>query len=298
MDTALVLSGGGSKGAFQLGALETLQEQGYTYNSIAGVSVGALNGALISAGELDRLGEIWRTITEEQVYRKRSLVELASAYLLYKIGLRKPPLAVYSNKPLAKLIEKEIKGLEFDLPLKIGRVELQSGKYISTINPGSPDFGKQLLASSAIPVIWDPVKIDGKFVVDGGIRNITPLKEIILQDPDQIIVITTEPRDKPPQKEKIKDIFDIAKRAIGIMLDEIFDEDIERCLQINELVRQAEQKGVELKSRSGRVLKYIDITLIEPSETLGSGLDFGRKRLDRLIEKGKEAARKAVSPIA
>lgn len=298
MKTALVLSGGGAKGAFQLGALEVLDDHNYTYDTIAGVSVGALNGIMTAAGNLNRLAEIWRTITPDQVYRKRSLVEMARGYLLHWLGLRKPPLGIYSNKPLHKLIQRETKDLQFNIPITVGRVGLKSGAYLNEVDTASPDFDEQILASTAIPVIWDPVKIEGNYFVDGGIRNITPLKDVIREDPDRIVVITTEPRDKPPSAKKIKTIADIAERAIGIMLDEIFDEDLKRCMQINHLVRQAEKQGTQLFARDGHRLKAYDLLLIEPEETLGSGLDFERKRLDQLIEKGRQAAIRQIARIA
>src|SRR6185436_10760264 len=67
----LVLSGGGTKGAFQVGAEQVLREQGgYEWERIFGVSVGALNGLLLAQGEYQRLLEVWHTIRQEDAYRK------------------------------------------------------------------------------------------------------------------------------------------------------------------------------------------------------------------------------------
>ncbi len=294
MKTALVLSGGGAKGAFQAGALQVLAEHGIKYQSIAGVSVGALNGVMVAANKLARLTQIWETITQDQVYTKRSLPWLALQYLGHKIGIAQPPQSIYSNDPLYELLKAELSNITLEVPLSVGRVNLQTGDYIHAINPSAPYFLEIILASTAIPVIWKPVDIEGNLFVDGGIRNTTPLKDAIRTNPDRIIVITNGPLDAFATNPTINDIVDIAERSLDIMLDEIFREDLKRCQQINRLVQQAEEKGVTLYSKNGRRLQHYEIITIAPPEPLGSALDFGRKRLDQLLEKGREEAKKVL----
>lgn len=294
MKTALVLSGGGAKGAFQAGALEVLHGHGIKYQSIAGVSVGALNGIMISAGRIDRLLKIWKIIQEEDIYSKRSVLSLGVHYLLYRIGLKSPPKSIYSNEPLLHLLREEFSNIELKTPIHIGRVNLQTGEYINQIDPEHASFALQVLASTAIPVIWEPVKLDNQLLVDGGIRNTTPLRDVIDDDPDKIIIITTSPLDEFNKEDGIKDIIEIAERSLSIMMNEIFIEDIKQCIRINSLVRQAKEKGTILKSIDGRELKFYDLTIIQPPEVLGSPLDFDRGRLDRLYKMGREAAKQAL----
>ncbi len=59
--TALVLPGGGAKGAFQAGVLQVLREQGFTYDVISGISVGSLNGAMLATDQFDTMIEVWNT---------------------------------------------------------------------------------------------------------------------------------------------------------------------------------------------------------------------------------------------
>jgi NTE family protein len=67
--TALILSGGGAKGAFQCGAEKYAREvKGYHWDILAGVSVGALNALMLSMSKFERLFEIWNTVTNDQVY--------------------------------------------------------------------------------------------------------------------------------------------------------------------------------------------------------------------------------------
>lgn len=290
MKTALVLSGGGAKGAFQAGALQALDDRNVAYQCVAGVSVGALNGVMAASNQIDRMVNIWETVDQDDVYNKRSLPLIALQYLAHKIGIWSPPKSIYSNEPLYKLLKKELGNVELQIPLTIGRVNLESGNYINAIQPGSTNFVQQVLASTAIPIVWEPVVIGGKNYVDGGIRNTTPLKDAIRNNPDRIIVITNGPLDVFEQKEDLDDIVDIAERSLDIMLDEIFKEDIKRCIQINKLVQQAGEKGLTLQSSSGRMLKNFELTIISPPEPLGSPLDFKRQRLNNLLEMGKRTA--------
>ena len=68
---ALVLSGGGAKGAYEAGVAAVFMERGLPVRLIAGSSAGALNAAMIASGRADRLEAMWRSVTREQVYSLR-----------------------------------------------------------------------------------------------------------------------------------------------------------------------------------------------------------------------------------
>ena len=64
---ALVLEGGGAKGAYQVGAYNALIESGYEFNAVIGTSIGAINAALIAQGDVRLLEEVWRNIKFEDL---------------------------------------------------------------------------------------------------------------------------------------------------------------------------------------------------------------------------------------
>lgn len=284
--TALVLSGGGAKGAFQLGALERLAKAGYRYDCVAGVSVGALNGTMVASNRLNRLGTIWRTIERRDVYRGRW------PWVLFNVLRGRKGL--YDNTPLLDLIRREVDPDAIDIPLEVGVVKLESGQYIP-VRPSSPRFEELVFASTTIPIVWPPREIDRQSFVDGGLRNITPLADVIDHDPGRIVIITTEPRDKPPAAMQPDTIIDVAQRSLAIVLDETFDNDIRSFLRINRLVQQAEAGGVTLRRENGRAYRFFDHLIIEPDAPLGSGLDFSRAALDAWIAQGRAAAERALN---
>jgi NTE family protein len=63
---SLVLAGGGGKGAYQIGAWRALRELGVSFDAIAGVSIGSLNGALIASGDYDKAVEMWKSVSVDK----------------------------------------------------------------------------------------------------------------------------------------------------------------------------------------------------------------------------------------
>ncbi|MDZ7692513.1 MAG: patatin-like phospholipase family protein [Balneolaceae bacterium] len=298
--TALVLSGGGAKCAFQAGALEVLNEAGFKYNAISGVSGGALNGAMIATGQLDELLKVWHGITPDKVLRKQSLVALARRSLFYKLGWGDPPVSRYRNDPLLELIEEQLLGKQVMLPYHFGYVKLESGTYVKATVRQTEEHNidqadvQRILASTAIPVYFNPVYIGDDTCVDGGLRNISPIKQVLPYQPDRLVIIPTEPFGESPEHEEVRDILEIAFRSITIMLDEIFEEDLDRFLTINRLVQQAEAEDLTLTKTDGTFYKYIEPLMIDPEEQLGDPLDFSNQRVQDLIKLGRQRARKVL----
>ena len=279
----LVLSGGGTKGAFQVGAEQVLREQGgFEWERIFGVSVGALNGLLLAQGEYQRLLDIWHTIRQEDAYRKVWWPIIAwRLAVLRKAG-------IYDAGALRNTIEKHAAGRPFKIPFYVGRVSLTSGGY-EIVSSESPDILDAVWHSATMPIIWEPI---GKGAwVDGGLRNVTPLGDALALDPSALVVINCSP-DEPEPAEPPHDIIAAAKRAVNdIAINEIMVNDVREFVRINNLVRQAKQKGLELLSETGKPYHEHDIAVIRPREPLGDVLDFSRAVIARRLEAGRAAAR-------
>lgn len=279
----LVLSGGGTKGAFQVGAEQVLREEGgFQWERIFGVSVGALNGLLLAQGEYQRLLEVWRTIRQEDVYRKVSWPVIAwRLAVLRKAG-------IYDASALRNTIQKYAAGRPFRIPLYVGRVSLLSGAY-DLVSSDSPEILDAVWHSATMPVIWEPI---GKGAwVDGGLRNVTPLGDAIDVGPGTLVVVNCSP-DAPEPAEPPKDIIAAIKRSINdVAINEIMVNDVREFVRINHLVRQARQKGFVLESESGKPYGDYEIIVIRPATPLGDVLDFSRDLIEQRVQAGREAAR-------
>lgn len=284
--TALVLSGGGAKGAFQFMAEKYAREvKGYNWDVIAGVSVGALNGTLLAMRKYERLEEVWRTITREQVYTGK-LNFWAFVRILF--GAK----SIYNNSPLWKIIQQEVDPGMINTDLRVGVVSLRTGEY-RRFRPADPGFQAAVLASTAIPLIWEPVHISDEFVdmVDGGVRNVSPLGDVLDTDPDEVVIINCSPREHKATDISFRNILEIGKHSLEIALNEIFVTDVREFIRINRNVQEAEIKGLILHNEEGKPYKYYDYKIIEPDEPLGDSLDFSRETLDRSIEIGWQKAK-------
>jgi NTE family protein len=278
----LVLSGGGAKGAFQVGAERVLRERGYRWERIFGVSVGALNATLLAQQEYDRLLEVWQTIRERDVYRKFPWPVVA--FRLAVLGKR----GLHDNTPLRETIRRHAAGRPFRVPAHVGRVSLTTGAY-ELVASDAPEFLDAVWESATMPVIWEP--IGPRVYVDGGLRNVTPLGDALGFNPTEIVVIVCSPaalEAAPPPK----DILDVAKRSLtDITISEIMLNDVREFVRINALVRQAEEQGAVLKGPDGTPYRFCPISVVEPSRPLGDTLDFSPESIRGRLEAGAEAAR-------
>jgi len=232
---ALVLSGGGSKGAFQVGAIMYLMETlKFKYDIYCGVSVGAINAAHLAQykdGEEKEasisLRLLWQKLYTDKVYKD---------FPLGKISALWEP-SVYNSWPLRKLLEKELdvnKVRESGKQLKIGVVSLDTGNY-RRFDENSPELLNAVLASSAFPGMLMPIDIDGELYTDGGVKNITPIFAALSAGATEIDIVMTSPAHVKYKKLDDPNTLDIALRVIELMADEITEGDLREAVLLNDL---------------------------------------------------------------
>lgn len=283
--TALVLSGGGARGAFQFMAEKyAREEKGYKWDLIAGVSIGAINGVMLAMKKHQRMEELWKTLTRDQVMTGELNVW---AILRILFGAK----SIYGNEPTWKMIQEEVDLESIEIDLRIGVVSLPTGEYIR-FTKDNPGFTKAVLASTAIPIVWAPVDISAEHtsMVDGGVRNISPLGDVIDSDPDEIVVINCSPRQPPKAAGPLRNVLEIGKHTLEIAMNEIFITDVGEFIRINRNVQEAAEKGVTLHNEEGKPYKFYESKIIDPVEPLDDTLDFSREALDRSMEAGWKRA--------
>lgn len=282
---ALVLSGGGSKGAFQVGALEhILGDLGVTYDIVTGISVGALNGSFISqfrAGEekeaIKGLVEVWNSVNDERIFKlnhhrmkrrtfKRENISMALSALGH--------LSFYDSTPLEELVAEVLdpdKVSTSGKRLSIGCASLSDGE-IRYWDENSPDIVKAVSASAAYPVFFRPVEIEGTLWTDGGIRHTIPIERAISMGATEIDVILTGPIPEK-QSHNVTNTVQQLLSVISILLDEVYDTD----MIIGSLI--AEQEGIPVR-------------LLFPTPGLSNGgLDFNQDKVKLNRGLGYEAAK-------
>ena len=366
---ALVLSGGGFKGAYQVGALKYIMANGIPHSNgvdmitkfdiVAGVSVGALNGAIVATNGMTMDGyavleKLWDDVAKKghrEIYESE-ILDVTDNPEATKIGLNVEGIlkkilpnsvfgtivrAIFDSEDVGKQIEanfKNLTGLTSNAPLlnklkalvsratfpagvtyRCGVVSLTDGQYYSL---GPDDFDNDndlrlaILSSAALPLVWPPtpqIKTkDGRVLqnlTDGGVRNITPLGDVIslilkednTLDNWNIIVINCNPQaPTPAENDFVFGIADVALRvANDLTLNEIFQNDLQQFTQINELISQVDKAKAAGKiaadfhlTNDGRNLKKINIKIIEPNDVseVGDTLDSSKKAIQNRFKAG------------
>ena len=198
----LVLEGGGAKGAYQIGVWKALLEYGVKIKAISGVSVGALNGALICMGDYDKAVELWKNISYSRIMnvddvQMEKLVKLRFHEMsMQEVGLQGKKFLVSGGidvTPLRQLIDETVE----ELKVKESQIEFILGTFsvsqMKEIEIAAKDVEEgclkdYLLASANFPVFKNE-KLFGKTFLDGGIVNNVPIDMLVNRGYKDIIVI-------------------------------------------------------------------------------------------------------------
>lgn len=185
--TAFVLAGGGSFGAIEVGMLDALLTEGIAPDLVVGASVGAINGVYLASDPtvngIRRLAEIWRGLSREQVFPWSSF-RAVQALAGWRDSLLDPA-------PLARLLTRHIpvQGLEETrIPCAVIATDALSGGEVVLTSGSAIEV---LLASAAVPALFPPVQHCGRFLIDGGVSNNTPISAAVALGAQRIVVLPT-----------------------------------------------------------------------------------------------------------
>ncbi len=175
MSIAFVLSGGASLGAVQVGMLRALDEHGIRPDLIVGTSVGALNGAFIAgrreAGAVDHLAAAWRSLRRKDVFPVGP-IQGALGYYGFRNSLVRPDA-------LTRLIKQHVALSRLEdavVPLHVVATDVRTG---SAVLLSQGETVEAILASTAVPGVFPPVRIDGRDLMDGGVSDNTPISHAV-----------------------------------------------------------------------------------------------------------------------
>ena len=309
----LVLTGGGARAAYQVGALSAIAElwrgSSSPFGIFTGVSAGAINATSIATGAdefgvaVARLAQTWRELNPDRVYRTdaRGLISIGSRWLkdLSAGGLLGSSEINYllDTTPLHALLARAI---PFSRLAQHFRSGLLRGVAVSTTSyatglavtffDGASDVQAwfrttrigvrhrlrlpHVLASSAIPIFFPPVKIRGVFYGDGCVRMHAPLSPAVHLGADRILAIGVQPAatvELPPEHTRAPRLAWLPpSEIVGVLLNAVFvdalEADVERLDRVNRTVSflPPEQRGT-----AAQPLRAIPALVLRPSQDLG-----------------------------
>ena len=244
MKLGLALSGGGIKGAAHIGALKALEEANIKINMISGTSSGSIIAALYAIGyKPNEILKVFKSYAKHINYFSfNNLLKLVSGI----ITKRKITITGFNNgKKLEKIINKLSldKGInlisDVKMPLIIPAVSLYDGKvYIFTnqlnkrsyndsyLYKGNVKLAKCVRASSSFPGIFEPTKVENDLLLDGGIRENTPWKELKKLGASFVISIVF---DTFTPKTNYTSFLEIVDKSLNIMMHELENYELHKA---------------------------------------------------------------------
>jgi NTE family protein len=266
---ALVLSGGGGRGGYELGVYKALAEAGYRPSIISGSSVGAITAAAIASGlSLPELEAMWEDIGSVRVLRPRTD--------FWNLG-RWTSLVRF--EPLRRFLELHIdmdEVHESPIQLRVTAMDVNTGDLVIFRNKDMTV--EHLLASAAIPILFPIVEIDGRAYWDGGIGMNTPIGPAIEAGATSVTAILLSPVGVAGL-EVPRNMWQAITRMTELQLLGALKEDIKKAEAINRLI----SRGVA-DPRWHKVKFHV----ISPSQGLGitSILNFSSALAKQYIAHG------------
>ena len=303
----LVLSGGGARGAYEAGVLRYVYDElaprlsvPLNFDVVSGTSIGALNGAWIAAlgGEGARhLSEFWRAITPDAVYHFRAVDLLRTPEkFLRRAGPIEKGAALFEPGPLYAYVHNLIPWSTLHERIDTGALNAFVVTVTDVVNGRTVHFADgnhpfhqspsmvlrptrigpdHCLGSAAIPFIFPPVRVEGRFCVDGALRQNTPLAPAIHVGVDRVLVVGVKRLGSYDGRDTDgvapSPAFLAGKALNALMLDPV-EEDIRRVDRLTELLGWSERAfpGYLDRMRAEfRAYRPIASCHLRPSEDIG-----------------------------
>ncbi len=306
----IIMSGGGARAAYQVGVLkavaEMLPEDAHNpFDIICGTSAGAINAAALSTHaynfnkSVTRIHNIWASFHAHHVFKTDSwsLLKTSSNWFLAMLSAgmnkRRGSLYLLDRSPLKKLLTQHINTNDIQYSIDQGYLHAlsitasgyttqQSVSFFQTNAALQPWFRSRrigahakisvthLMASSAIPFIFAPVRLNREFFGDGSMRQIAPISPALHLGADKILIIGNRQEVLPtmPRRKIISEpsIAQIAGHALDSIFLDSLSADIERVQRINKTIEIIPEKK---RIKHGIELRKVDVLVISPSQNLG-----------------------------
>jgi NTE family protein len=298
---AIVLSGGGAKGAFQVGALDQLiNGHGVRPAIVVGTSTGAIQALGVAQNDVTGLLSVWSGLRgNSDIYKERGGPLLSALF-----GEK----ALYDASPLKRLLKTFSKPAQLaasGIELRLGVVSLQAGEF-RTIDQSVPDIHNWVYASCAMPVFFDPLQTsDRQQWVDGGVRDVTPLGSALELNPSGVLVIRASPQSSAATSKNFGGIVPIGLRAVNLLQSEVSRNDLVNTSLINDMLGARDKMFTALEATgiSGAAAnqlllpldkqlsnyRFAQVRVIEPQVEYSDTLEFDPAKIARAIDAGRAA---------
>lgn len=318
MSRALVVSGGGSKGAYAVGVAQVLMDEAnLTFDVVSGTSTGGLITPFVTVGRLDLAREFYTTVQTEDILKFRSTSQLLKAPSLASFA----PLVAKTRKAVAELGVQNL--LRSQTRMFLAATRLQDRNAVFFHNGPMPDVEniffsrimdedtlvRAMVATASVPGIAPPVDIGEFQYVDGGVREMTPISVPVAMGAEEIYVILLSPQTSPILETRYGSIPTVLGRTADSLTTDVSRHDLDPIARSEELAQffdkasssiaratdlTKEQVRARLNTANPRLgsLARTRFVVIGPTEDLTkNSMDFNPTAMKRMMEQGVADAR-------
>lgn len=324
-DLGLVLSGGGARGAYQVGVIMAAQQISQSsgvplkFDYLSGVSAGAINASSLASNAHDlhvatsELVRLWSEISFEKVFSTDSINMGKIGFQWFRdlsIGAvtgTTPGKSLMDTTPLRQLIHSNMNYDRVDENLRKGHlkglavtaidyVQSATTTFIQSHSDITPwDKGRKrseftrittdhIMASSAIPLLFPPVKVGPRYFGDGAVRNHAPCSPVIYMGAQKILIIgvrmqrATAHEERAHQDQMAPSVARVINTVMnGVLLDAV-EQDVDRLRRSNDLARMMSLEQQKMSS-----LRPVDYLMISPSADIGEMAVQKANKLPRMV---------------
>jgi len=215
------LTGGGARGGYQIGALKALDELGILKKVVAfsGTSIGAANAAVVASRGVDKAYDIWLNLPKDNIPRKSK-----DNIFKFELGNGLYSMEIFEDVMVSAVDYDELRKKEVYVTIseggdaKDGLLELLKlsfdyyvhnethAQYLPLHELSNEKIHKGIVASCSVPIIFSPVTIDEKKYYDGGVFDNTPIKPLVENGCEEIIVVHLHKNRSQVKKEEFPGI--------------------------------------------------------------------------------------------
>ncbi|WP_044170765.1 patatin-like phospholipase family protein [Flectobacillus major] len=305
MSRILVLAGGSVKGAYQTGVIRSIFEAGFRPDAIYGISAGSMNASylvdnfgrqFLETGVIDfvqtslDLCDFWRN----NIINPESLALRRGTYELGLSAIRRNFEGLLDTTPLREILVNNIfmRNLNSSpIGLKVGAVDIINGNIVYA-DPSYEHFLDYVMASSAIPILMPVVNIGEHkkmAFLDGGMRDVAPVKRAIQDGADEIICVACHTRNIDGGYFPYGNLLALVDRVMDIAVNECLNADLDWAEFRNECLPD---DGSEAVTGILKGQKRIKLKIIRPHQPLNIDIQsFDKDDIERLILLGYQQGR-------
>lgn len=204
----LVLGGGGARGFFHVGVIKAIQKLGIKISKVSGTSIGAVVGVLYA--------------TNPQIDMENLASELDYFTIIKTMAFKTRESSTLGVEALLRSYVPQTDFSELKIPFVFNAVDINKKREVVF---DSGELFPGLLATIAIPGIFPPVEVDGKFLVDGGVINNVPIS--LIKDTDELIVSDITGPIKEVSNKSLA--IDVLYSSVALMQHHIAQEEIKKA---------------------------------------------------------------------